>query len=352
MSIAENSIVNMISEARTIGADFVGSLVSLSVSIDDNKPLNNQTVINAIENDSRIPNEWAPDGLNLFSIYVNTITELRRSRLDNFILPFAPNVDFDPARFGGYEIQKLHHASKEDMPAIHRVFFRDKIKSDDKDLKNTDLDFPHSILVKLKRTFGNYLTDTTGESKFQILVESDKCPDEFLHLYEPFTTTLHQLFSERCDGVFTGRQARDLLMDVIINRVGSYSINKGLYFVDGPKVESVMALTEVLNSLDPGINIVNVPVLRFKSEALNMGFSSLSTNLSDAVLKAAVQMRNDLMALKNKDSKTHASTWDKRSSEYKDLRNKIQDYHNRELIQKDIMEDMIKEISDILTEVL
>jgi len=352
MSIAINSITNMISEARKIGAEFVGSTVSLSVSIDDNKPLNNQTVRNAILNNINIPNEWAPEGLNSFSIYVNTITELRRSSLSKFVLPFDLNPDFDTERFGGYEIQKLHHASKESIPAIHRVFFRDKIKSEDADLKNLDLDFPHSILVKLKRVHGNHFTDTTGESRFQIMVESDKCPDELLYLYEPFTATLKELFEERCDGLFTGRQARDLLMDVIINRVGSNSINKGLYFVDSPKVEPVMELVRELNNLDPGINVVNIPILKFDNDSLNVGFKSLTTNLSDSILKAAMQMKAELENLRDKDSKTHASTWDKRSGEYKDLLKKINDYNNRELIQKDIMEETLKEIADILIEVV
>jgi len=157
------------------------------------------------------------------------------------------------------------------------------------------------------------------------------------------------LFQDRCDGIFTGRQARDLLMDVIINKVHSFSINKGLYFVDSGKVRPVLSLVDALNSVDPGINVIAAPILKFNNNpSLNAGFNSVQQNLSNSVLKSVSQFKAELENLRDKDSDTRGATWDNYVEEMSRLKKQISEYRDKELIQNDIIEDVFNECREII----
>lgn len=323
------------SEAATNGAEFVGSVVFLSVAQDVNVPLGK--LVREMHAHPEIPNDWAPEPLNHLSLYLQTIAGLGRGG--------KRGVQGLDDTHGGYSVHRLFLRGDSDMPTAHKVFALRRVMGADGKLADVEVD--SGIIVTLRRTYGDKTTDKTGQSTFAVDVQggvSGLTPE-----YRAFVETLLQQFEAVRDERYTSEQVRALLIDMLKDRLQAVPIKRGDYFVDGRAINALEALREVFSRVDEGVRINPLHVCKFAgTPALNQSFTSLAGAVQESVLKEMQGFIEELNHLDTKDSKTRAATWQDRHDKFMDLQLRIKRLQSKQLIENDILGDLAQQALDIL----
>jgi hypothetical protein len=353
MSHAASYLSRANEEAKRNGAEYIGSVINLNVSLnntDNCVPLND--VRQAIIDNPLVPSHWAPEPLNPLSIYLKLTQELGRKALTTFQ---ETGVEINEEEFGGYIVKRLHLQKAEDVPTAHRVFFTRKVASSVADNHGAtrtveDIEIEHSIIVTLRRVWGTVDTDLSGGSVFQIEVDYDDCPLHLQRNFQPFILSAQALFEKRQNGIYEASQIRELFLNVIHNHIGADTLNKGLYFVYRDKIDSVSALSESLNGLDSGINVINLPIPKYQdpNSLGNQAFKQVSQAVGSSILNDASALLSELKSFEDADTKTRGGTWDSRADMLRELRKKVELYRNKELLVGDSLDDVLKKCGHIL----
>jgi hypothetical protein len=320
------------SEATANGAEFVGSVVFLSVQQETNIALG--SLVREMQLHPEIPSDWAPEPLNHLSLYLQTISGLGRGGANKF--------KGMPDTHGGYTVHRLFLRSESDMPAAHKVFALRRIMGADGKLADVEVD--SGIIISLRRTYGDKSTDKTGLSMFAVDVQGAMTPE-----YEVFVQTLLSQFEMVRDERYTADQVRSLLIDILKDKLNAVPIKRGDYFVEGRSVNALEALREVFTRVDEGVRINPLHIVKYAgAQALNQSFSSLAGAVQESVVKEMQGFLEELNHLDTKDSKTRAGTWQDRHDKFMDLQLRIKRLQSKQLIENDILTDMAQEALDIL----
>lgn len=327
------------SEATANGAEFVGSVLFLSVGASASVRLNH--LVQAMQANSEIPASWIPEPLNHLSLYLQCISGLNRASITR-INPHA--VEALPDTHAGYSIHRLHLRKDEDMPTAHKVFAMRKVPGVNGKLSDVEVD--EGIIISLRRTYGDASTDKTGQSEFSIDVQAN---GRLAPEYEVFVDTLIEQFRQVRDTRYNADQIRVLLVDLLRNQLKATPIKRGDYFVEGRDLNMVESLREVFCSLDENIKLNPLHICKFKAApTLNQSFTSLAESVQESVLKEMRDFIEELNHLENKEGKTRASTWQDRHDRFLDLQIKVKRFQSKQLIESDILTDLSQSALEIL----
>jgi hypothetical protein len=325
-------------EAKANNGEFIGSVVFLHVHSDVDVLLSH--LVNGMLNHSQIPSDWVPEPINHLSLYLSTITSLGRASVTKFE---DHGYKFDDTH-GGFSVHRLFLKGDEKMPTAHKIFSVRKIKGADGKIADVNID--DGINIVLNRLSGDKHTDKIGTSQFQIDVTGNISKE-----YTAFIEVLQKEFDARRNERYNAEQIRTLLIDLLRNKVKATPIKRGDYFVDAQDINAIEAMRDVFSQVDDGIRINPLHIVKYKNApTLNQTFQSVSETVQDSLVKEMQEFLEELKHLETKDSKTRQSTWADRSQQFMDMQLKLKRMQNKQLIEIDILEDMIKEAGKILVD--
>lgn len=341
------SIVQQLnSEAKASGlGEYVGSVILLSVNLRKDVLLSD--IVTMMENDARINNKWTPEPINHLTLYLSIMSSLNKASLSRFEYDEA-TFPFSPEEHGGYLVTRLFKRSKTSTPTAHKVFHLERDVRVIRDNKGNitdriikDVKADDGIIIKLDRTVGNHVTDVPrGGKRSQFEIEITGNNDD---RYAPFLETLYKEFDDKRNEKYSSEQVRELILDLIRNKLEALSITRGNYFLEDDKMDALDALREGFQSLDEGIQFIVLHQFRGQpGSKINESFSGLVRGVSDAVIKEVQDLHKELMLLDDKDSKTRESTWDDRADKLKKLEQRTEKLKQKQLIESDIMEELFE----------
>lgn len=326
------------SEAAANGAEFVGSVVFLSVSQATSIKLGN--LVQAMQSHPLIPETWIPEPLNHVSLYLQIISSMNRASLAKLN---ASGQSLLPDTHAGYSVHRLYLRRDDAMPTSHKVFALKKVPGHDGKLLDVEVD--SGIIITLRRTHGDASTDKNGQSEFTIDVQGHMTTE-----YEVFLDTLIKSFNAARDQFYGAEQIRTMIVDILRNQLKATPIKRGDYFIDGRDLNAMEALREVFKTLDEGVSINPLHIVKFvNAPTLNQSFDSLAQSVQESVLKEMQDFVDELNHLETKDSKTRAGTWEARHDRFMDLQLKVKRMQAKTLIEGDILLDLADQAKEILS---
>jgi hypothetical protein len=326
------------SEAAANGAEFVGSVVFLSVAQSTSIKLGN--MVNAMRANPAIPDAWIPEPLNHVALYLQIISSMNRASLAKFN---NPGQNILPDTHAGYSVHRLYLRREDAMPTSHKVFALKKVPGPDGKLLDVETDA--GIIVTLRRTLGDASTDKTGQSEFSIDVQGYMTAE-----YDVFVDTLIKTFNAARDQFYGAEQIRTMIVDILRNQLKATPIKRGDYFIDGREINAMEALRDVFKTLDEGVSINPLHIVKFvNAPTLNQSFNSLAQSVQESVLKEMQDFVDELNHLDTKESKTRAGTWESRHDRFMDLQLKVKRMQAKTLIEGDILLDLADQAKEILS---
>lgn len=326
------------SEAKANNGEFIGSIVFLHVHNEVDVLLGN--LVSGMLNHPQIPASWAPEPINHLSLYLSTITTLGRASTAKFE---THGVHFNDTH-GGFSVHRLYLKGEDKMPCAHKVFAVRKVKGADGKIADVNID--DGVTIVLNRTSGDKHTDKIGTSQFRLDVTGNINRE-----YNSFVEVLQSEFDARRNERYNAEQIRTLLIDLLRNKVKATPIKRGDYFVDAQEINAIEAMRDVFAQVDDGIRINPLHIVKYKNApTLNQTFQSVSETVQDSLVKEMNEFLEELKHLDTKDSKTRQSTWADRSQQFMDMQLKLKRMQNKQLIEMDILDDLIREAGKILVD--
>jgi hypothetical protein len=344
-SYALSVVDKLNNEAKQSGlGEYVGSLILVSVQLRNEVYL--ADIVDKFLDSLIIPDDWAPEPINHLTLYLSILTSLNKASLNRF--QYDPSVfPFTEDEHGGYIVHRLFKRSKAEIPTAHKVFhierqihtrYDDNGKVIDKVIKDVKAD--EGIIIRLERTNGTtWETDVPRghkRSEFAIHVEGNNDAR-----YAPFLETVDAEFTSLRNEKYTSDQVRELILDLIRNKIQALPITRGNYFVESERFEVLDEIRRVFQELDPGINFIVFHQFKGKPGSIvNDSFNSLVKGVSDAVIKEVQDLHTELVMLDEKESKTRDSTWDDRFEKLQQFEKRVKSLEQKQLIETDIIEEI------------
>jgi hypothetical protein len=348
------SIVNQLNEEAKNSnlGEYVGSVILLSVQLRNDVYLDD--IIQMMLDNPVIPDEWAPEPINHLTLYLSILSSMNKASLSRFDV--GQDFPYTEHEHGGYIVTRLFKRSKADIPTAHKIFHleRDvKIVEDhmgrvtDKIIKDVKAD--EGIIVRLERTSGSWETDSprgVRRSEFEIHIEGNN--DE---RYAPLLETLNREFEEKRNEKYSSTQVRDLILDLVRNKLKALSITRGNYFLEDERIEVLNELRKGFQSLDPGINFIVFHQFRGQPGSLvNESFQGLVKGVSDALIKEVQDLHVEVTQLGDKESKTREATWESRVESLKELKTRMEKLRAKRLIESEIIDDLFEDCNKKIEE--
>jgi len=332
-------------QAEKANGVFKGAIVHISVST-GSANIKQSDIRNAIQSCKSIPESWLPDVHNNLTLYLQTITEMNKAGLKNFILP--NDLSFNVEEHAGYSSDRVYKKAHDKYPTAHKIFRKIKFSGEIEDSKNSETravtDVAHSpgIKIMLERTVGTHADDATGKSEFDLIIDPEY-PEQDISEYQPYILTLKQRFNDKINGVYESRQIRDIVLDIIKGQVNAISIQTGLYFVKASSIDPVYELAEAMQKVCDGIRIQTIPVIEFKdAPILNKHVEEVRVSLSESILSEVKKFCSDIDVMEDEDSGTRDSTWLKKLGEVKKYKSLLEELENDNMLVLDVIREMLE----------
>lgn len=352
---AVNSFANAAKDQATrIGGEFKGGVIHISVEVGE-AIIRQRDIKNAIASCPSIPSEWYPDVHNNLTLYFQTISEMKRAGIKNFIVP--TDINFDVEIHAGYTVDKVMQNVHDKFPTCHKVFRKTRASGKAEDSKTeesrniTDIKMSEGIIVMLERTKGTVKDDETGDSEFDLVIDTT-VEGQDVDEYIPFIETLKTRFMSKINGVYDSRQIRDILLKIVRQDIEAISIQTGLYFVGPSKIDPVYELAEAMQKVHAGIRIQVIPIIEYKDAPLfNKHVDDVKISLTDSIIsdfktfnKTITEMAQDM------DTNIREATWLKKLSELRKYKDLLTELKEDNMIKIDILQDLIDETEEIITD--
>lgn len=332
------------------GAEFVGTVVSLSVQMgEDVVPL--RDIQNLILNTPELPNEWKPRPRNKLSLYLDTINQLKNSASFQKFAAYQDEFPFDPDEHFGYLGKRIRYKKHESIPVAHKIVHLRRSEAEamgfeDLDISLVDYDVDEGIVIMLERVEGTEETDDTT-SKFRITFNAD-VPDE----YNPFLLALRDRYKQRLNQVYDSSAIRDVILDMVKDKMNAQSINTGTYFIDSAEAAQLDALKAGFAKIHPDIDLFTLHVAHYKdrpaNHPTNQNFSSVRKRLTDSVVGDLKNFVDDLKERRDSETDTRRSTWNNRANELREMKKRVKKFRAKQVLEADILEDLLAEASTVL----
>jgi hypothetical protein len=350
MATATQIIQDLNQFYRDQGAEFLGTVVSLSVRLgEDTVPL--KRIQKMILDTPEIPNEWSPTPRNKLSLYLDTINQLKNSVSFQKFADYVDEFPFDPEDHFGYLGKRTRYKKYDSIPAAHKIVHLRRSETEgtsfeDLDIDLIDYDVDDGIMVMLERIEGTEETDCTT-SKFRISFGSD-VPDE----YNPFLLALRDRFSERLAQVYDSSAIRDVILDMVKNKMDAQSINTGTYFIDSAEAAQLEALRNGFAEIDDRIDLFTMDVVRYKDKPkehpANNNFGNVQKRLTQSVLTDLKEFVDNIKSHRDSDTDTRRSTWNNRANDLREYKKRVRKFKAKQVLEADIAEAKLDEASTLL----
>lgn len=329
------------------GAEFVGSLVALSVSGDISTP----ELAQKIEDNEIVPDSWAPKVDDPLSIFKKVMSECNRSTLRTFTVPQGCAVDADT--FGGYNPDMIREDVQDDKPILYRVHLRERENRDNELAQAVvnDSQFNQSVTIGLDRTSGTPADDKKRRSTFDVVYKMGE--DSDVEQFKPLLQTVKDKFHHRMKGIWTARDIRSWLMNIIKRDCNARSIVHGQYFVLQEHVERLFELRQILQEMNRGVRIVAIPLPRYEGDnAANIAFEQVSVEFTQALLGEVKDLADEIEEMSNGDKEFTARVVTNRVAKAQRMRKEFNDYKNRELLRSDLLDEKMDEVTKQLKKMM
>lgn len=339
---------------REKGADFVGSLLRLSVHSDANCALPDYCEM-FYDNDL-LPDEWAPEVISDLKLYLTCMSELHRSSLKKFTYDPA-TLTFDPETHTGYNVKRMHLRKESDTPTSHKIIHltsvREPVYDDNGKVIGhdiVDVQADTGIKIYLKRLEGTPQNDNTGKNKWSILLSSDEEDNYIDPRYSPFINTLLCNFELKKRRNYGTRELRDLTMNILKGKLGVDNVGHGTYFIPPSKMELARELKKELKALHPGLDLWVMGVPRWEDPSMNDAYNMTQLGLTDSLISELREFKDEIEALVDGDSDTRESTWSKKLQQLSEIKKRIREYESLKLFKDDFMSDLMGDIRSAIVE--
>lgn len=345
---------NAKAEAQKVNGEFKGAVVHISVEVGEAN-IRQKDIRNAIESCSSIPTEWLPEVHNNLTLYFQVISEMKRAGIKNFIIP--PGITFNIEDHAGYTVDKVYQNSQDRYPTAHKIFRKTKFNNKVVDHKNLemrniqDVNNSEGLVIMLERVSGTVKDDDNGTSEFDLVLDPERAGQD-IDEYMPFIETLKTRFQDKINGIYDSRQIRDILLKIVKTDVGAISIQTGLYYVPANSINPIYELAEAMQKVHAGIRIQMIPIIHFKDAPMfNKHVEDVKVSLTENILSEVKSFNQTIKTMaEDEDSKTRDSTWLKRLGELRRYKDLLTELKNDNMITIDILEELLEETEEIITE--
>lgn len=359
-------VQNQIEFYKSKGAEFVGAVARLNCSV--TQPITLQQIRQVFFDSPILPDEWAPEAECDFRLYLRTMTETGRStRTDKLQRDHAGALEFDEVRHAGYIVRRVHKAKNDEYPTSHSIIHleRNLTPKTDADgniifdrlgnpvMQEIAVEADDGIRMVLHRKEGTPEQDSHGTNTWGYVFTKPN-GDQFVSMdavppqYYPFLRTVARDWKAKRERVYKTAEIREMLLDVIINKMKFDSVDTAMYFCSKYRLAQARELRDRIKELDPGLRLwlFELPVWP-EGTAGNDMVEMVSTGLLDTLTKDLKKLLDDL---KNRDgdTDTRQSTWNRRREELLELRRRIREYSRIKLMSEDTLKAQFAEAKDII----
>jgi hypothetical protein len=329
------------------GGEIIGTLLSFRCPEKVVVPFYQLT--SAMELNPDIPKDWIPEQRNQLSLYLAAMTALNRTSPKQFV--FDKDVcGFDEDEFGGYFVTRLLKEQASERPTSHKIIHMLRIlepvdtAANKIQYKTVDVISDEGIIIDLKRVSGDENTDKIGQSKFEIIVNGG---NPYSALYQPFVKTLTDTFNDMLNFVYRPKQIREIVQEIVRDKLNSTPVN-GWYFTPTKALDALAALEYTLNEVNDGINFMFLPLKRGGSEADNLAVQSIAAGIEDSFLDELDKLEQDIVTLGESESKTREATWADRLKKLEQVKAKIAEYKEIQLIKTESAELRLEDVFETI----